>query len=95
MNGQKIGSPVKQRTSKSKKNQLIVTVGSQEFTNETKLTEYTNGVELAMRWSQDFVDALANKNTPFSAKVGTTKILEFSKASGFDLANRQAKVNCR
>ena len=42
--GQNIGKPINQKTSKSKKNQLIIKVGSQEFTEETKLTEYTSAV---------------------------------------------------
>jgi hypothetical protein len=45
--GQSIGTPISQKTSKSKKNQLILNVGSQEFSTETKLTEYTNAVEFA------------------------------------------------
>jgi len=92
--GQKLGSPIDQKTSKSKKNQLIVTVDTKEFTGETKLTQYTNGMELAMRGSQDLIDALSNKNSSFSARVGETTILNFSNASGFESSNRKAKINC-
>jgi hypothetical protein len=95
INGQKLGSPIEQKTSKSKKNQLVVTVGSREFTDETKLTKYSNGMELAMRGSQDLIESLKNQNSPFSATIGTMKMLEFSKASGFEVANRQARANCR
>ena len=94
LNGQKVGTPVKQRTSKSKKNQLIVTADSKVFSDETKLTEYTNGMEMAMRGSQELVNALSNNNTPLSARVGSTVILDFSSASGFEIANRRAKANC-
>lgn len=95
INGQKLGSPISQKTSKSKKNQLVITVGAKEFTNETKLTEYTNGMELAMRGSLELVDALSNSNIPFSAKIGTLTVINFSGASGFEVANRQAKMNCK
>ena len=92
--GQKLGSPLDQKTSKSKKNQLIITVDKREFTDETKMTTYTNGMELAMRGSPELIDALSNANNSFYARIGTTTMLNFSKASGFELANRQARINC-
>ena len=95
INGQRLGSPLNQKTSKSKKNQLVITVGAREFSDETKLTEYSNGMELAMRGSQDLVDALSNAQSSFSAKIGSLSILNFSKASGFESANRVAKLNCK
>jgi len=93
--GQSIGSPINQKTSKSKKNQLIVTVGNQDFTNDTKLTEYTNAVEFAMMGNQSLVNALSNSNVPFNAKIGNTTLVEFKSASNFITANQIAKQNCR
>jgi hypothetical protein len=95
INGQRLGSPIEQKTSKSKKNQLVVTVGSKEFTDETKLTKYSNGMELAMRGNQDLVESLKNQSSPFSATIGTLKLIDFAKASGFEAANAQAKGNCK
>lgn len=58
------------------------------------MTKYTNGIEFAMRGSNDLVNALANENIPFSATIGSTKLLEFSNASGFEKANRNARIKC-
>jgi len=94
LKGQSLGSPYEQKTSKSKKNQLVVTVGSREFTGETKFTKYTNGAELAMQGSQAIIDALSNGNAPILAKVGATSLLNFARASEFNLANQKAEKNC-
>lgn len=94
MNGQKLGVPTKQRTFKTKKNQLVLTVGSREFKGETKLTVYTNARELAMWGSQDLVSALNNNNASITAKIDDMKLLEFANATGFELANSRAKINC-
>jgi hypothetical protein len=93
--GQNIGQPINQKTSKSKKNQLIVKVGGHEFTEETKLTEYTSAVEFAMKGSQALVNALSNPSVPFNARIGSTILVEFASASEFANANRVARQNCR
>jgi hypothetical protein len=93
--GQSIGTPISQKTSKSKKNQLILNVGSQEFSTETKLTEYTNAVEFAMLGNQLLVNALSNQNISFGAKIGNTSLLDFKSASNFISANQIARQNCR
>ena len=93
--GQSIGNPISQKTSKSKKNQLILQVGSQEFTTETKFTEYSNAVEFAMMGNQLLVNALSDQNVSFNAKIGSTSLLDFKSASNFTIANQIARQNCR
>lgn len=95
LNGQSLGQPVKQKTSKSKKNQLVITVNGKDFSNETKMTEYTSGMELAMHGENSLINALSDPTASFSARIGKTTILDFSSASGFKQANQFAKANCR
>lgn len=95
INGQKLGSPIKQKASKSRKNQLVVKVNGQEFTADTKLTEYANGMELAMYASNGLIQALSSNSASFSAYIGSTTILEFEKANSFTSANSAARSNCK
>jgi hypothetical protein len=94
MTGTKLGTPTKQKTSKSKKNQLVVGVGSKEYTNETKMTEYTNGFELAMFGARELIDSLSDNSQRMYARVGELELLSFSRVANFNSASRQAKVNC-
>ena len=95
MNGQKVGSPIRQKTSKSLKSQLIVRVDGKEFTAETKMTEYSNGVELAMRSPDGLIEALSSPSGLFTAYIGKSTTFEPTKANAFSAANAKAKANCR
>jgi hypothetical protein len=95
MKGLSMGEPVKQQTSKSKKNQLVVTVARREYSSETKMTEYTTAIELAMYAPDALITALSNPASSLSARIGTTNLLSFQKASNFVNANQLAKANCR
>jgi hypothetical protein len=94
MTGTKLGTPTKQKTSKSRKNQLVVGVGPKEHTNETKMTEYTNGIELAMLGTRELIDSLSDNNQRIYARVGELELVSFSRVANFNSASRQAKANC-
>ena len=93
--GQKLGSGIKQKTSKSLKNQLVVKVDGKEYTAETKMTEYTNGVELAMRSPDGLIEALSAPSSLFEARIGKLVLFEPTKATSFAGANAKAKSNCK
>ena len=95
MTGQKVGSPIRQKTSKSLKSQLIVRVDGKDFTTETKMTEYSNGVELAMRSPDGLIEALSSPNSLFTAYIGKTTTFEPTKANSISAANAKAKSNCK
>jgi len=92
--GMALGEPVSQKTSKSKKNQMIVVVSGSEFTSETKMTKYTNGIELAMMGGQNLVSALSNPRSPFVVKIGDTVLMKFDSAENFPSANSLALARC-
>ena len=93
--GQVLGRPIEQKNSKSAKNQLIVSVGGREFTDQTKFTTYTNGMELAMKVPERLLDALDNPHTQVSARIGATTIVSLESAKNFYSANRSARMACK
>jgi len=93
--GQRLGNPITQKKSQAQKNQLVLTVNGKVFSGETRLNEYTNGMELAMPGSLALVSELSTQNTSIDVTVGSTRIMNFSKANGFATANSYAKSNCR
>lgn len=95
INGQKLGSPTGQKKSRTEKNQLKITVNGKLFTSETKLNEYTNGMELAMSGSDLLIKELSVNNSTIDVRIGNTSIMNFSKASNFASANSRALSNCR
>jgi hypothetical protein len=52
-------------------------------------------MELAMPGSLALVSELSTQNTSIDVTVGSTRIMNFSKANGFATANSYAKSNCR
>ena len=95
INGQKLGSPTGQKKSRTQKNQLKLTVNGKLFTGETKLNEYTNGMELAMSGSDLLIKELSINNSTIDVRIGNTSIMNFSKASNFTSENSRALSNCR
>ena len=95
--GKTLGQPIKQRNSKSEKNQLVVYVDGQPFTGPTKQTEYTNGIENSMFAPYGLIETLKNGRN-ISVRFGGTKgpdYLNLANVTGFEAAMNQAKAGCK
>ena len=90
-----LGSPEKQTTVKKTADQLILIVDGKRFTDTTKVTMYSNGMELAMFAPPGLLDALAQNPKSVIARVGEELGgFDFSDGTGFRSANTAAAANC-
>ena len=95
VSGQQLGSAEKQATVKKASDQLIIIVNGKQFTDTTKLTMYSNGMELAMFAPSGLVEALAQNPKSVVAKIGEgLGGFDFSDGTGFRAANSVAAANC-
>lgn len=95
MSGRKLGSPTKQATEKNPKDQLHIIVDGRVFRSETKITMYTNGIEMAMFAPKGLIEAMEKNPSSVIARVGSDMGgFDFSGATGFSAANSSARKNC-
>jgi hypothetical protein len=97
ISGKKLGSPLKQRTSKSEKNQMVIYVDGRKFTTETKQTEYTNGIENAMFAPSGLIEALSvGRNVTVGFGSGRKPdLFTLTSSTGFSDAYKKAKLACK
>ena len=95
VSGRQLGSPEKQTTVKKTADQLTLIVDGKRFTDTTKVTMYSNGMELAMFAPPGLVDALAQNPKSVVARLGEgLGGFDFSDGTGFLSANTAAAANC-
>lgn len=95
VSGRQLGSAEKQTTVKKTSDQLTIVVDGKRFTDTTKLTMYSNGIELAMFAPSGLVEALAQNPKSVVAKLGEgLGGFDFSDGAGFQKANLAAAANC-
>ena len=58
MTGRKLGVPERQATERKREDQLSIVVDGRVFTAETKVTMYSNAMELAMFAPPGFIEAM-------------------------------------
>ena len=95
ISGKQLGAPERQATMKKVEDQLLIIVDGKRFTEATKLTMYSNGLEMAMFAPPGLVEALNSNPKSVVAKVGE-KLggFDFSDGTGFASANAAAKNSC-
>jgi hypothetical protein len=95
LSGRTLGAATKQATAKAPKNQLHIVVDDRAFNAETKLTTYSNGMELAMFAPSGLIEALERNPRTVIARLGRDHGgFDFSDGRGFAAANAAAKRNC-
>lgn len=95
VSGRKLGPPERQTTVKKRKDQLSIVVDGRVFSGETKLTIYSNGMELAMFAPAGLVEAMSKQPTSVVARLGTgLGSFDFSDGRGFSAANAAAYAKC-
>ena len=95
VSGRQLGSPEKQTTIKKTSDQLTLIVDGRRFTDTTKLTMYSNGMEMAMFAPAGLVEALAQRPKSVVARLGEgLGGFDFSDGTGFQSANSTAAANC-
>jgi hypothetical protein len=95
MKGAALGPELRRRTGKSDKNRMSVIVNQREFSAETIMFEYANGIELAMAASNELIHALERSNVSVVVKVGSTEHLKIASASNFFDAHQRARASCK
>ena len=75
--------------------QLTIIVDGNRFTDTTKLTMYSNGMEMAMPAPSGLIEALNANPKIVHAKIGE-KLggFDFSDGTGFNSANATAQSSC-
>ncbi len=58
MTGRKLGTPERQATERKREDQLLIVIDGRVFTDETKVTMYSNAMELAMSAPPGLIDAM-------------------------------------
>jgi len=95
MVGRKLGAPERQATESKREDQLSIVVDGKAFTNETKVTKYSNGMELAMFAPPGLIDALKSQPSSVIARLGAgLSGFDFSGAQGFSAASASALAAC-
>lgn len=95
MTGRKLGGAQKQVTSRKSEDQLSISVDGRMFTAETKVTIYSNGMELAMFAPPGFIESMNQQPHSVVARLGATGgSFDFSSGTGFSAANKVAASNC-
>lgn len=95
MVGRKLGTPERQATETKREDQLSIVVDGKVFMSETKITKYSNGMELAMLAPIGLIDALKNQPSSVVARLGAgLGGFDFSHTKGFAAANASATANC-
>jgi hypothetical protein len=95
MTGRKLGTPERQGVLRKRENQLTVQIDSHSFTDESKLTKYSNGIELAMFAPPGLINAMNRTPSSVIAKMGSASGgFDFSDGKGFTAANASAAANC-
>lgn len=95
MTGRKLGAAQRQTTEKKPNDQLSIVVDGRTFTAETKVTMYSNAMELAMFAPVALIDALARSPKSVVARLGAgLGGFDFSDAQGFAVANDAARKAC-
>ena len=95
MAGRKLGSPQRQATDQKREDQLSIIIDGRTFTDETKVTLYSNAVELAMFAPSGLVEALKSQPKSVIARMGPGfGGFDFSDGTGFSRANAAAVANC-
>lgn len=96
MRGMKLGSGEKQHTFKKSNHQLHITVDGVTYTNETKATKYTNGVEYAMFAPPGLIKAMEGSPKSINVRLGEViDNIDLSGTYGFAQANQKAVYNCQ
>lgn len=94
--GRKLGVAERQETLKKRDDQLSIVIDGQTFSGETKMTMYSNGMELAMFAPPGLVEALAKQPTSVVARLGAgLRGFDFSDGLGFADANAAVYAKCR
>lgn len=95
MVGRKLGTPQRQVTSHKREEQLSIVIDGRTFTDETKVTEYSNAMELAMFAPPGLIDAMKGQPKSIVARMGSgLGGFDFSDGTGFSQANAAALANC-
>lgn len=96
VSGRKLGAAERQETLKNGDDQLSIVIDGKVFTGVTKLTMYSNGMELAMFAPSGLVEALGKQPTSVVARLGKgLGGFDFSDGIGFANANAAAHAKCR
>ncbi len=96
MTGRSLGTPQRQSTERLRKDQLSIEVDGRRFYGETKVTMYTNAMELAMFAPDGLIDALRSDPRTVIARLGEgLGGFDFSDGKGFARANAAAQAACR
>lgn len=95
MTGRKLGTPERQFTKRKREEQLSINVDGRIFTAETKITKYSNAMELAMLAPPGLINAMRARPRTVHARLGTGMGgFDFSDGTGFTAANAAAQANC-
>lgn len=93
--GRKLGSPERQATERKREDQLSIVIDGRVFTDETKVTMYSNAMELAMFAPAGLIDAMKKQPVSVVARLGSgLGGFDFSDGKGFAAANAVAAANC-
>ena len=81
--GLKLGTGIKQKTSKSKKNQLTFYVNKKKFIaqKETKMNTYSNGIELVAFFNESILRELSKPSLIKVSVGGKQPVMEFKTSN--------------
>ena len=95
MSGRKLGAAENQSTERKRDEQLSIEIDGKKFTGETKVTMYSNAMELAMVAPPGLVQALSGQPSSILARLGAGMGgFDFSDGTGFVAANAAAAASC-
>jgi hypothetical protein len=95
MTGRKLGAPKHQVTERKREDQLSIVIDGRVFTDETKVTMYSNAMELAMFAPPGFIEAMKKPPSSVIVRVGAgLGGFDFSDGRDFAAANAAAATNC-